>query len=689
MTFLNFAILLGLGALAMPIVIHLLNRRKAQPVAWGAMRFLSASLAVRSRRVKIEEIALLALRCMVVALAVLAIARPLLPTRPTPGLVVVVASVPIAVVLAAAGAASWSNRNARVWLLASAAGVLLLGPAAAGLEHWVQARRWDFAAGSKDVAIVIDGSMSMVLPAPSGGGDGETNFDRAVAQARAVIASCGPGDGVSVILAGAVPRTLVPLTSDHQQAAAALETVQPPGGSMRAAGGLQAAIASLATGGNPAKKIIVITDAQRVGWEPRNTGRWRRFGAALKRSSEMPEVIVSTLPVRTAFRNLAVTQIEPGGPSGSQKARLIGTDRAIGIDVRVQSTGTEPVLDGRGELAGASVSLLVDGNAVSTQPLSAAALGGANAGAAEVVHFSHRFASPGRHLIGARLDVRDDLPGDNELLRAVDVRSSIGVLIVDGSPSLSPLGGAADFIDAALSATPKDAAGRSLLATTVVAAPDAARTFAAGLDQFSAVVLADVPALPHEAAKKLASFVAGGGGLLIVPGPDCRPAFYESWRDDANRPVSPAKLAKWQAAKGAVVRLSPTTFTHPALAGLAAGGDDLGRGGFSGYWRLVPIGKAGPGAQLDTGEPLLVSAACGRGRCMMLAGPMDPSGGNLPALNSFVPMLREMVSYLVEGEFVEPNGRLGRAVVVELSTLGGQGLTGTPAGSSARASTLR
>ena len=40
MTFLNLAMLAGLAAVAIPIIIHLLNRQRATIVDWGAMRFL-------------------------------------------------------------------------------------------------------------------------------------------------------------------------------------------------------------------------------------------------------------------------------------------------------------------------------------------------------------------------------------------------------------------------------------------------------------------------------------------------------------------------------------------------------------------------------------------------------------------------------------------------------------------------
>ena len=47
MTFLNWAMLAGMAVVAIPIIIHLLNRRRATVVDWGAMRFLLDSLTSR------------------------------------------------------------------------------------------------------------------------------------------------------------------------------------------------------------------------------------------------------------------------------------------------------------------------------------------------------------------------------------------------------------------------------------------------------------------------------------------------------------------------------------------------------------------------------------------------------------------------------------------------------------------
>jgi hypothetical protein len=76
MSFLNPIMLAGLAAVAVPIIIHLLNRRKFHKVVWAAMRFLQNAVEQNQRRMRIEDMILLALRCLLLALLAVALARP-------------------------------------------------------------------------------------------------------------------------------------------------------------------------------------------------------------------------------------------------------------------------------------------------------------------------------------------------------------------------------------------------------------------------------------------------------------------------------------------------------------------------------------------------------------------------------------------------------------------------------------
>ena len=76
--FLNVPMLLGVSAIGVPILIHLLNKRRVERVVWAAMRFLRLSVEQNQRRIRIEDMILLILRCALVALLALVLARPVL-----------------------------------------------------------------------------------------------------------------------------------------------------------------------------------------------------------------------------------------------------------------------------------------------------------------------------------------------------------------------------------------------------------------------------------------------------------------------------------------------------------------------------------------------------------------------------------------------------------------------------------
>ncbi len=68
----------GAAAVAAPILIHLLARRRFRIIRWAAMEFLLSADRQNRRRVRMEEWILLALRCLAVLLIGAALARPFL-----------------------------------------------------------------------------------------------------------------------------------------------------------------------------------------------------------------------------------------------------------------------------------------------------------------------------------------------------------------------------------------------------------------------------------------------------------------------------------------------------------------------------------------------------------------------------------------------------------------------------------
>lgn len=119
----------GVAAVSLPVLIHLLLRRRRLPREWAAMDLLREALRRVERRRRLERWLLLALRCLLVALVGLAIAQPII------GASAVQASVPrTLVVVLDDGIASAErladDRTALEWAAAAARRAIeALGPA--------------------------------------------------------------------------------------------------------------------------------------------------------------------------------------------------------------------------------------------------------------------------------------------------------------------------------------------------------------------------------------------------------------------------------------------------------------------------------------------------------------------------------------------------------------------------------
>jgi len=176
--------LLGLFAIAVPIVIHLLNRRRYKTVEWAAMTWLLAAAKQNRRRMRFESWLLLALRALAVLLVGLALARPL-------GL----------------GQA------------ASLAGLASQQP---GLH-----------------VLVVDDSYSMSFASAAGA---ETNFARAKAAAKKFVVELPQqGQQVAVITASSPATVLLRPTLNLDAAVRQIETLQPGFGRTDLTGALRLA----------------------------------------------------------------------------------------------------------------------------------------------------------------------------------------------------------------------------------------------------------------------------------------------------------------------------------------------------------------------------------------------------------------------------------------------------------------
>src|SRR3954454_8115486 len=78
MAFLAAIVLPLLAPASVPLIIHLLNRRRFRLDDWAPMKYLKLTIKSNRRRLRIEQFILLAVRTLAVLLLILAICRPVL-----------------------------------------------------------------------------------------------------------------------------------------------------------------------------------------------------------------------------------------------------------------------------------------------------------------------------------------------------------------------------------------------------------------------------------------------------------------------------------------------------------------------------------------------------------------------------------------------------------------------------------
>ncbi len=626
MEFVSPLMLAGLAGIAIPVLIHLFNRRTARSLDWGAYRFLQKSMLKRRRRVLLEETLLLISRCLIIAFAVLAIARPFIrPQSRVPWPVVLplvlLAVTAVGAACALGAQARWRNRLIGVALLAG-----LLAAGAVALERRLDINRYGRGT-ARDVAIIVDGSASMALTR-----DGVSNHQRVLAEIEADIRDADRSIAFGLIRGGALPRRLTraPL-NDPRTLFAVLEDLRPAAGTMDVPAALAAAAALLAQGANPVKQIVIYGDGQAAGWHPGDETRWQVVRTLFEQLPSPPQVIWRTLELPETLRNIAVDAITP-------LQAIVGTDRETTLQVTLRNTGEQAVTPRRAQLE------------VEDTILERTVIGQILPGATRVITFNHRFDTPGAKTLRARVEADDDIPTDDEAVRVLQVLGTLRVLLVEGNPGARFDASTTGFLSAALrpelQRRVEDAdpgLGRDFLVAPVVetAAELARRT---SFEDFVVIVLADVARLPDATRERLAAFTARGGGLLITPGTNTRADFYNdwSWRGE---PVLPLPLRTFQTERRIRRRpsLDPTTLSG-GLVRTIIGQNDLGRASIGGWWRLgAETHPERVEGLLTSGEPFLASRRLGRGTVAVTALPLDASLSNLPTLNTYLPLVHEII----------------------------------------------
>ena len=425
--------LFGIAAVSVPIIIHLLNRRKFQKVVWGAMRFLKISVEQNQRRMKIEDLILLLLRCALVAL--LALARP----------------------------AIFSSMD-------------MLGTS------------------KVTGVIVLDNSYSM------GMNDGtSTRFDKARKAAEQALDSMPAGSATAVFLASDIAQGLIPEpTFDFNLARKVIREAPLSDRSSELLSAIDKAVDTLKGRLALRKEVYVITDGQASGW--RQMADIQKTLEKTKREIKTHLVLVN----EHEERNLGVSDLRLA--SGLSPAR-----QALRFEVKVTNYGKEEARDTR-------VSLNVD----SELPSDEFTIASIQPGASKSISLFAKLRTEGFHSLTARIP-EDRLHADDHRTVVVRAIKEVRVLLVDGEPGNEPRDSEVYFLKHALVPVSPEIAAEYFVKSTTITAPELSQ---ARLDDFDAVVLANVADFSEATLKALEQYLRRGGGLMIFPGGRVNVTFY-------------------------------------------------------------------------------------------------------------------------------------------------------------------
>jgi hypothetical protein len=466
------------GAVSIPIIIHLLNRKRFRVVTWAAMRFLLAAQKKNSRRMRIEQLLLLIVRCAIVLFLVIALAA----------------------------ISPWAEA---VWHLVDPAGGL--APVATGQR------------GHK--VLVIDASMSMGLKV-----DNQTCFDRARALATQLVRESAGGDGFSVVVMASPARRIVSEASeDAKKVISEIEALHLTHGNADLASTLSTVegIIGASPTKYPQREVYFFTDMQQSTWIARQPAT---LTASLQKIKARARTIFVDVGKENAA-NVAVTSLMLGESvaMANRETPILAVlhnfgptkqDVSVRLSVgRARENATDK-LEEPHEVAEVVVRKL---ERMQATP----------------VAFKYAFPRPGDYVLQVRVQ-HDDLDVDDIRSAVVTVKTTIPVTLVNGKPAPQLYDRATEWLRRALK--PVEDNEVTVVTPEVMKLGRFSDAELGRLEPFDCVYLCDVKSFTLPEVRRLEAHVRRGGSLVFALGSQVDVANYNEMLFKGGKGLLPARL---------------------------------------------------------------------------------------------------------------------------------------------------
>ncbi|GIW82420.1 MAG: hypothetical protein KatS3mg105_4227 [Gemmatales bacterium] len=609
--FLNLAMLLGLIAVAIPPLIHLLNRRRYEVVDWGAMQFLQISETTR-KRLLIEEILLMLLRMGLIALLVFALAAPFLVGP---------------------------------WL-----GNVLSRP-------------------NRDVVLIFDGSYSMGYS-----GNQKTPHERAKEWAMGYVAQLAAGDSVTVMQAKQQPVVVQEATHDLEKVREKIRGLPEPRGGSDWPTAVGEALRRLQDSHRPLREIVVLTDNQRFGWADSSSMlSWEFLARRLDKTGLLrPRIwVVNVADVKAKhIRNWSLAPIEASRAVASvgqeirfRTALQLGSEQEYSppyrlrlvIDGGVEEKKLDFPESARAEKGRIPLSFrhkfITPGSHLVTVIVE---------------------PDPPKSERPADDSIKDELPGDNRQDFAIEVLQALPVLLVDGDMRHKVGERGTDPMLAALS--PKRDRTPVVKAKVVPIQDFSATSLKSPIDPERpdshprVVIFCNVARFSPSQQSAIEEFLRAGGGVLVTLGERVEAEEYNRHLHRGGEGWFPARLEKIDgddADTKEYVSPDAASFNSPALELFReAQSGGLSDARFPRWWKMQTSSRHSSAivtALFTNKDPFLTECQYEKGKVIASAVPLDTSWRtNLTGLIAFPPFIHELVYYLAGARGADFNLEAGQ-----------------------------
>ncbi len=486
------------------------------------------------------------------------------------------------------------------------------------------------------VVIVIDDSFSMFAS-----DDGGPLIKQAREKAMEIIDMLEPGDEVAIVRMSQARSEGHRFTAALGSARDAVAAIEPSFRHVQSADALAAASVLLASSGNINRELYILTDEQRSHYTLDGVQK------------DLFDASVRTFIVafgEAAPENASVAEVR-------LESSFFEKDKPANVAATVVNAT-------RSAMSGALVSVFLDGERVTQQSVDIAA------GARSEIRFSVIPKRTG--FMRGHVELEDDaIPEDNTRHFSFHVPERLRLLVAASSPK------DAQILRIALQPAPD--------ATSVfdISGGDASSIAAANLSSYDAVVVAGAASLGSSTINRLADWVRGGGGLLVLPDA-------EGSLDGFNALVRAVGLPAPAGVNGAPGRTSQFTsfgsvdYDHPLFRGVFADNNvgiasaERGDGRSAGasprvespqlYCTVRLRGGDDARAVITAagGDAFLLDQRSGAGRVLVLAVPAVLTWSDFPLRGVFVPLLHRSMYYLAAREDDVRTATVGEALDLTL-----------------------